>query len=84
MTIEEAEEQFDKLTDPLNALAESFKNKLNELQSLDEKDVVSKKKLTEELSVLEVILKEALSRSFVQRNNLREIYSGSDERIEIA
>lgn len=83
MTIEE-KERFDKLTDLLNALTELFRNKLNELESLDEKDVVSKKKLTEELSVLEVMLKEALSRSFVQRNNLREIYSGSNERIEIA
>ena len=83
MTIEE-KERFDKLTDPLNALTELFRNKLNELESLDEKDVVSKKKLTEELSVLEVMLKEALSRSFVQRNNMRDIYSGSDERIEIA
>lgn len=83
MTIEE-KERFDKLIDLLNALTELFRNKLNELESLDEKDVVSKKKLTEELSVLEVMLKEALSRSFVQRNNLREIYSGSNERIEIA
>lgn len=64
MTIEE-KERFDKLTGQLNALTELFGNKLNELESPDEKDVVSKKKLTEELSVLEVMLKETLSRSFV-------------------